>query len=160
MNGKWPALALVAAGLAAGAGVWYMQVWGFYETLPQDRVAPQITATLADGTLRVLPVASAEGIDANSSPVRWRACFTLSQPAPVADMVPFAAPTPLNGPSWFDCYDSGAVTAALASGEAKAYLGAAEVRPDVDRVLAIWPDGHGVAWHQFNEKTPERGVMD
>lgn len=160
MNGKWPAAALVLAGLVAGAGVWYMQVWGFYEKLQQARVAPQITATLADGTLRTLAVRSAEGIDAGSSPLRWRACFTLAGPAPEAEMTPFANPTPLIGPGWFSCYDAGAVTAALASGEARAFLGAAEVRPDVDRVIAIWPDGRGVAWHQFNDKTPERGVMD
>ena len=39
-------------------------------------------------------------------------------------------------------------------------LGQAEIRPDVDRVLAIYPDGRVYGWHQYNDKTPERGVMD
>ena len=35
-----------------------------------------------------------------------------------------------------------------------------EVRPDVDRVLIVYPDGRAFAWHQLNDKTPARGVMD
>ena len=160
MNGKIPVIALLVAGAAAGAGVWYAQVWGFYDRLPQAAVAPQITAARADGTLAALPVATAEGIDANSSPIRWRACFTLIAPPDPATLVPYPQADALIGPGWFSCYDAAAVDAALASGQAKAYLSAPEVRPDVDRVLVLWPDGHGVAWHQYNDKTPERGVMD
>ena len=160
MNGKWPVLALVAAAAAAGAGAWYTQVYGFYERLSPQEAAADITAIRSDGTVTALPVAEAQGIDAGSSPLRWRACFTLAEPVDPATLTPFPEATPLIGPGWFDCYDAGTATDALASGAAVAVLSAPEVRPNVDRVLAIWPDGHGVGWHQWNDKNPARGVMD
>ena len=48
----------------------------------------------------------------------------------------------------------------LESGAARAYLAQPEIRPDVDRVIAVYPDGRAYGWHQLNDKTPERGVMD
>ena len=52
------------------------------------------------------------------------------------------------------------LTADLEAGNARAILGQAEVHPDVDRIIAVYPDGRAFGWHQLNDKTPERGVMD
>ncbi|MFV0386114.1 DUF6446 family protein [Paracoccus sp. (in: a-proteobacteria)] len=161
MNGKWPAMILVAATLAAGGGVWYAQEYGFYETLDPAGPDAVILATPAGGGAPAqLAVSDFQGIDADSSPMRWRACFRLAAPPAPQDFTPYPDATPLIGPRWFDCYDAGRITADLASGAAKAVLGQSGIRPDVDRVLAIYPDGRAYGWHQFNDKTPERGVMD
>ncbi|MFV0299993.1 MAG: DUF6446 family protein [Paracoccus sp. (in: a-proteobacteria)] len=161
MNGKWPAIALILAGLGAGGGVWYAQEYGFYAAIDPAGPGAAITAVAAaDGTLLDLPIADFQGIDATSSPLRWRACFRLTEPPLPDSLTPYEGATPLNGPAWFDCYDAGRIAADLASGAAMAVLGAPEIRPDVDRVLAIYPDGRAFGWHQYNDKTPERGVMD
>ena len=71
---------------------------------------------------------------------------------------PIAAPT--YGPRWFDCFDADQIGHDLETGAALAYLSQPEIHPDVDRVIAVYPDGRAYGWHQLNDKTPERGVMD
>lgn len=161
MNGKFPAVVLLLAALGAGGGVWYAQEYGFYESIDPAGPGAAVTAlSAADGGALDLPVADLEGIDATSSPLRWRACFRLTEPPLPDSLTPYQGATPLNGPNWFDCYDAEQIGADLASGAAVAVMGTPEIRPDVDRVLAIYPDGRAFGWHQYNDKTPERGVMD
>ena len=150
-------LLLVAA--LTGAAVWYLQVYGFYEEVDEITGAAEMVVTLPDGSNRAVPVDGFHAIDAASSPIRWRACFTLD-PAQVADAAPYEGATPLNGPGWFRCYSARALTSDLAAGNAVAVLGQSEIRPDVDRVIVVYPDGRAFGWHQFNEKNPARGVMD
>jgi hypothetical protein len=57
---------------------------------------------------------------------------------------------PLVAPGWFDCFDAAAIGADLAAGRAAAVLGEANVTYGIDRVLALYPDGRGYAWHQIN----------
>ncbi|MDS9467175.1 DUF6446 family protein [Paracoccus sp. MBLB3053] len=156
MNGRIPALLILGAALAAGVGVWYAQEYGFYERVDPAGIGLTV---IADGQPVTLEVGELEAIDASSSPIRWRGCFRLDRPLPEGAEV-FAQPTPLVGPNWFSCFDAGQLQADLASGAAKAYLSQPEIRPDVDRVIAVYPDGRAYGWHQFNDKTPERGVMD
>ena len=154
MNGKIVGIGLLAIGAVAGGGMWYLQEYHFYDRIP---AADAITLQTASGPL-TLPVTDFQGIDGDSSPLKWRACAVLvEQPT---GPVPFDGATPTGAPRWFDCFDHGRITADLESGVARAVLGQAEIRPDVDRVLAIYPDGRVYGWHQYNDKTPERGVMD
>jgi hypothetical protein len=95
-------------------------------------------------------VEGVQGIDATSSPLRFRACFrttldiaTLTEAYKVYD-----GAVPLVGPSWFSCFDAGRITRALASGEAVAFLSQADIAPQIDRVVAVFPDGTAYAWHQ------------
>lgn len=156
MDGRIPVIAILAAAVAAGGGIWYAQEYGFYSRVQPDTV----TLTIASGDdIIPLQAGELEAIDATSSPIRWRGCFRLTQPLP-PDAVRFDKPTPLVGPNWFSCFDAGRLQADLASGAATAYLSQPEIRPDVDRVIAVYPDGRAFGWHQFNDKTPERGVMD
>ena len=150
---------LILTALLAGIAMYYLQVYGFYEDVDELTGAQAIMVTRADGTTQPVAVSGFRAIDAQSSPIRYRACFTLD-PAAVADAAPYPGATPLNGPGWFQCYSSKALTADLESGAARAVLGQTEIRPDVDRVLIVYPDGRAFAWHQFNEKNPARGVMD
>lgn len=157
--GKIMASMLVLCALLAGVAVWYLQVYGFYDAVDEIAGAREIVVTDSAGATHPVAVGGFKAIDATSSPIRYRACFTLD-PAAVAKAAPYPAATPLNGPDWFKCYSARALTADLESGAARAVLGQAEVRPDVDRVIVVYPDGRAFAWHQFNDKTPERGVMD
>ena len=154
--GKLLASALVLSALAAGAGMWYAQEYAFYDRLPPQG---ELAALAADGAPVSLALRDFQGIDGSSSPIKWRACMTLD-PAAAAALPVFDRPTPLIGPGWFSCYDAGRLTADLASGAATARLVQPEMRPDVDRIIAVYPDGRAFGWQQINDKTPERGVMD
>lgn len=158
-SGKIMASMLVLVAVLAGIAMYYLQVYGFYEDVDEITGAQAMIVTRADGSTQPVAVSDFKAIDANSSPIRYRACFTLD-PAAVTDAAPFPEATPLNGPGWFQCYSAKALTADLESGAARAVLGQSEVRPDVDRIIAVYPDGRAFAWHQLNDKTPERGVMD
>ncbi|MDP5307770.1 DUF6446 family protein [Paracoccus spongiarum] len=158
---NWGRITIVCLGLvtvAAGAGVWYAQQYGFYDRIEPGDPAATVLIQTASGP-QPLIATGFEGIDADSSPIRWRACFRLDAPLP-ADTLPFDGATPLNAPDWFGCFDAAAIGADLERGAARAVLSQSEIRPDVDRVLAVYPDGRAYGWHQFNDKTPERGVMD
>ncbi len=154
--GKTAALALVASAILAGGGMYYAQEYAFYDRIADGQMGP-LTLDTAAGP-QPLTVTDADGIDSDSSPLRWRMCGTLTD-AP-ADATPYDGATPLMAPGWFDCFDAAQIGADLTSGAARAYLSQANIRPDVDRILAIYPDGRVFGWHQYDEKNPERGVMD
>ncbi|KGJ06759.1 hypothetical protein SAMN04487972_102186 [Paracoccus halophilus] len=156
MNGKWPVLALLAAAALVGGGIWYAQEYAYYDEI--DPAAADLTI-MAGGQAQPLPVRDARIIDASSAPHRWRGCFRLDGPLPpAAERFPAAAPA--YGPNWFDCFEADRIGHDLETGAATAYLSRPEIRPDVDRVIAVYPDGRAYGWHQYNDKTPERGVMD
>jgi len=153
--GKLAAGALLAAAVVAGAGMWYAQEYGYYDRIDPQGVSLEVATPAGQ---QPLAIANFEGIDADSSPLRWRACAT-AEDVP-ADALPFEDATPLIGPGWFDCFDARRIGTDLESGAARAVLSVSEIRPDVDRVLAVYPDGRVFGWHQYNDKNPERGVMD
>lgn len=159
-TGKILVSMLVLSALLTGLAVYYLQVYGFYEPLDEVAGAAEIHATADD--MRPIPLTISEfrGIDADSSPLRYRSCFRIDDPAALEGARAFEGATPLVGPRWFSCFSAKGLTGDLESGAAKAFLGQSEIHPDVDRVIAVYPDGRAFAWHQFNDKTPERGVMD
>lgn len=60
-----------------------------------------------------------------------------------------AAPRP--GPQAPACFDAARIGADLASGAAVAFLGARNITPGVDRVVAVYPDGRAYVWQQPND---------
>lgn len=158
-TGKILVSMLVLSAVLAGLGVYYLQVYGFYAPL-DETAAAELHATAHDMQPIPLGVTEFRGIDADSSPLRYRSCFRITDMAALEGARPFEGATPLVGPRWFSCFSAKGLTADLESGAAVAYLGQPEIHPDVDRVIAVYPDGRAFAWHQFNDKTPERGVMD
>ena len=143
--GRFLVILLLVSGALGGVGMWYLQVYAFYDVLPQqDSVA---LTPASEDTPRDISVTGFQGIDANSSPIRYRACFTLNEQG---DFAPYDNPTPLNAPGWFDCFDATAIGAALESGDAQAVMAQANITYGVDRVAAIFPDGRGYVWHQIN----------
>ncbi len=147
--GKVFALAIVVPSLIGGAAMWYLQVYAYYRELPPEEAAVQ-KVTLADGSVVALPVASAEAIDADSSPIRYRACLTLAPEAPEPSALrPYAGAEVLTTPSWFSCFDAGAIDAAMADGSATVALAEADRPWGVDRVIAVIGDRAWV-WPQIN----------
>lgn len=150
MNGKIVGGGIVVISLVAGAALYYLQVYGYYDRVSEAE-AP-ILLTALDGTEEAIRTTGYQAIDANSSPIRFRACFetpermgTLTETYQVYDRA-----EPLTAPGWFDCFDASALGAALEQGEAVAFLGQANVVYGIDRIVAVDLEGRGYAWHQIN----------
>jgi Family of unknown function (DUF6446) len=144
---------IVVIALLGGVVLYYTQVYAYYQPVAFQPGA-EIRLTPVAGTAPEVILAEAvTGIDGDSSPIRFRACFTtplslamLSETYRIYD-----GAEPLNAPGWFDCFDAPAIGAALATGEAVAFLSEANIHPGVDRVVAVFADGRAFAWHQLNE---------
>ncbi|MFB9150351.1 DUF6446 family protein [Roseovarius ramblicola] len=147
--GKVLSIGILVAALIAGVAMYYLQVYHFYEEVRpvSEGGHVEMRITLDGGDVVALPVRDFDGIDADSSPIRFRACFETDLPQ---DAAPYAAAEPLNAPGWFDCFDAGAIGAALGDGTARAYLSEAHITYGIDRVIAVYPDGRAFAWHQIN----------
>lgn len=156
MNGRLVGGFILAAAVIAGAGVWYAQVYGYYHDVPADSAAAELRLTTLGGAEEPVATSDFKAIDAESSPLRFRACFRAELPAAtVAAYQHYEKPTPLTAPGWFSCFDAGQIGADLQAGRAKAYLSELNIHPGVDRVVAIYPDGRAYAWQQLNDKAGE-----
>jgi hypothetical protein len=153
VNGKLVAGFIVVTALVAGAAMYYLQVYAFYRPYQPASAEAAIRITGLSGTPEPMLTDGFQGIDADSSPLRFRGCFhtPMSLALLSESYVVYPDPTPLNAPSWFSCFDSGRLTADLASGAAIAFLSERNISPGVDRVIAVYPDGRAYAWHQLNE---------
>ena len=149
MNGaKFFIVGILGSALVAGAAMYYLQVYAFYEELTED----EVVLTSYVGTTDPLIVDNFRGIDSDSSPIRYRACFDvqMSIATLTETFVIYDNPEPLVAPGWFDCFDAEAVGIALESGTAFAFMGRENITYGVDRVVAVMPDGSAVSWHQLN----------
>lgn len=145
-SGRIIAVVIVLSTIIFGIGLWYTNTRAYYEPVED----PVLTVQTGEGAIVPLAVSDAQAIDAATSPLRFRACFTLDEAAPLADAQPYGDPTPLIPPAWFDCFDATAIGEALEAGAAQAYLGEFDTARGVDLVIAIFPDGRGYAWTQLN----------
>ena len=155
MSGKLLGSIIVLAGLIAGGLIYWLQIYAFYDQASSDT---QIRLTnMATGEAEVVLFDSFQGIDANSSPLRFRGCFTttmsLAMLTETYEVVEGAEPRV--APGWFDCFDASEIGQALTEGGASAFLGEKDIQDGIDRVVAVFPDGRGFAWHQLNEKYDE-----
>lgn len=126
--------------------MFYLQVYAFYER--PDPASVDLRITRAGETVP-LGATEVEAIDATSSPIRFRACFEAPASA-AGGAEPYPDPVPLTAPFWFSCFDAERIGDDLGAGRARAVLGERDVIWGVDRVLALYPDGRGYAWHQIN----------
>lgn len=150
MIGKVIAGFIVVSAIVAAAAMYYLQVYAFYEDVnaPQDG----IVMTTYGGSEQRIIAKDFQGIDAESSPIRFRACFTtphslamLSETFEIYDTA-----EPLTAPSWFDCFDAEGISSDLSSGQALAFLGVKNIAFGVDRVIVVGSDGRAYAWNQLN----------
>ncbi|MCA0869750.1 DUF6446 family protein [Seohaeicola saemankumensis] len=153
MMGKIIAVFIVIVSIAAGAGLYYSQVYGYYDTVTPT--PGQDVMLIANATGQPEPIAydNFQAIDAQSSPIRFRACFTtpIDPAALTGSYWPATTAEPLNPPNWFDCFDADEIGAGVQSGEFATFIGAKNIAYGVDRIVAIAPDGRGWIWHQLND---------
>ena len=152
MNGKVVAVVLVASGIVAGAAMYYLQVYGFYEDVPVAGAGDVVVTTITGEVPEPIIYKEFQAIDADSSPLRYRACFetTMSTAMMSETYVLYNEAVPLVAPAWFECFDAAEIGAALEEGTALAFMGTENVEFGIDRVVAVGDDGRGFVWHQIN----------
>ena len=155
MTGKILAIFIVLTAIISGVAIYWLQLYAFYEDVSAD--AQLRMTNLVTGEPELVLYDSFDGIDADSSPLRFRGCFTTTMSLAMLTETyeTYEGATPLTAPGWFDCFDADQIGAALETGDAIAFLGERNIQDGVDRVVAIFPDGRGFAWHQLNEKYSE-----
>jgi hypothetical protein len=148
VSGKIVGVVLLLCAAIAGGALYYLQVYGYYETVQDD--GQQIALTVESGEAVPVSYTAFEAIDATSSPIRYRACFRADA-VDLSGAQPMPEAIPRNAPGWFDCFDAAAIAADLAEGTATAYLGVKNIAYGVDRIVVLTEDGRGFAWHDLND---------
>lgn len=133
--------------------MYYLQVYHFYDEVTATGTDDVQMVSLVSGQPEPVLYDDFRAIDATSSPIRYRACFTttMSTAMLTETYVLYDKAEPLTAPDWFDCFDAGALGAALEEGTALAFLGQKDVQYGIDRIVAVGDDGRGYVWHQINE---------
>ena len=148
--GKFLAVFLLGSAVIAGASMYYLQVYGLYDEVKTSDVQ---LVSVVDDLPESISFDNFQAIDSQSSPIRYRACFTtdLSISLLSETYVGLEKASPRNAPKWFDCFDAAAIGAELAAGTAVPFLGQKNVHFGVDRIVAITDDGRGYIWHDLND---------
>lgn len=156
MSGKILMLLLVGVAVAMGGSLWYVQNYAYYETIETIEYPIALTLYGTEETQEI-PAQDFTILDADSSPLKFRACFKVinSVPMMTETYVVYDDPTPLAPPAWFGCFDHVKLTEDLNSGVALAFLGQENFETGVDRVIAVYDDGRAFAWHQLNDQFAE-----
>ena len=151
MNGKLLATGILAIALATGIGVYYAQEYAYYDDA--SNTAEVRLTSLTTGQPERILFSDMRAIDALSSPIRFRACFSttmsiamLSETYEILDHA-----EPRIAPQQFDCFDAEQIGNDLANGAAVAFMGQRNYTYGIDRVVAIYTDGRGFVWHQIND---------
>lgn len=152
MSGKIVGVFIMVSALIAGAALYYLQVYGFYEEASAEIGEVRLVSFTSEEPVAIL-AENISAIDADSSPIRFRACFTTPSGLPMLTetYVGLDNVVPRNAPEWFDCFDAAAIAAELKAGTALAFLGEKNVAFGVDRIVAITEDGRGYIWHELND---------
>ena len=103
--GKFLAGAILISALVAGAALYYLQVYHFYEEVAATGTDDVQLTSLVTGAPEPVLYDAFQAIDADSSPIRYRACFTttMSHPMLTETYELYDRAEPLNAPGWFDC---------------------------------------------------------
>ena len=153
MSGKIVGIVLILCAAVAGGALYYLQVYGYYQdVVATDGADVQLIQNINDEPQAIV-YENFQAVDADSSPIRFRGCFTTSLSLEnLSDTFASAGDvTPRNAPRWFDCFDATAIAAELDAGTAKAFLGQKNIHYGVDRIVAITADGRGFIWHELND---------
>ena len=153
MSGKIIGIVLLLSSIIAGGALYYLQIYGFYTDVA-DTEGPDVQlVSVVSGAPEPISYTAFEAIDADSSPIRYRACFRteMSLALLTETYVGLDPLTPRNAPPWFDCFDAEAIGAEIDAGTALTFLSAKNIHFGVDRVVAITDDGRGYVWHELND---------
>ncbi|MBK0329069.1 histidine kinase [Rhodobacteraceae bacterium F11138] len=153
MRGKLLALGLLICAVVAGGAMYYLQIYGYYREVAATGPEDVVIVALASNAPEPIAHSGFRAIDAESSPIRYRACFTttVSPDALAETHWQIKAADPRNAPGWFDCFDAAAIAGQIADGSARVFMGQKNVHYGVDRIVVITDDGHGFAWNELND---------
>ena len=142
MNGNLMVVAIVTTALAVGVGLWYSQTYAYYEQRNGlDEVSANGEALLVSNYL---------GIDANTSPLKLRACFTVDWDYFPSDEFKDVA-EPLTAPFWFDCFDAKMIAKDIKAGNSTVILAEKNQPFGFSRFITHYPDGRAYMWRQIND---------
>jgi hypothetical protein len=144
VNGKHVVTGLVGFTFVFGMAFWWFQEHAFYEENWADKV--EIAGV-------VYPVTQWKGITSESSPLKMRACFVISEPF---EAPPSIAANPLVAPGWFKCFNAEYITESLASNYGKAYVAEHNDPEGFDRIVAVFPGGKAYMWRQLSESIAQQ----
>ena len=152
MTGKILGLGILGAALIFGAVVWYAQVYYYYVDIPAEEAQVALTP-LDGGAPEPIATTGFDGIDASSSPIRYRACFDTDLTLAELDAryEGYEGAAPRNAPFWFTCFDSDSIGEQIADGRARVFTGHRNIEFGIDRVVAITEDGRGYVWEEVND---------
>ena len=142
MSGRTLMAGLLVTLAIFGVALWWFQTRAFYTEFTTD------TITVAGAEI---PVTGFQGIDANTSPIKLRACMTVN-PEDFTNAPPAPNAVPLVAQSWFDCFNAKMLSRALDAGEAEAFLAASEEFDGTERIIAVYPDGRAFMWRQLTDE--------
>ena len=162
MNGKIAAGSIVVVAALVGGAVWYLQNYAFYIPVKFTPGAEIVLTPITSDQPEPIVVKDVQGIDSDSSPLRYRACFTtqMTLATLTEGYKVYDGATPLYAPNWFTCFDAEKIGAAILTGQAVAFLGQKNIVPnqdnvEIDRVIAVFPDGRAFAWNQLAPGTEQ-----
>ena len=150
--GKFLAIVLVTCGIIAGGAMYYLQVYAYYSTVVPNGSTDVVLKPLDGSVAQAIAYSDYKAIDSNSSPIRYRACFTAENTADElkALYVTTKDAEPLVAPGWFDCFDAKEIGAAIESQSATSFLSIENVSYGIDRIVSVLDDGRGYAWNKIN----------
>jgi hypothetical protein len=142
---------MVMIGAVAGAAMYWLQSYAFYTPAQFIPGAEIMLTPLSSGVPEPILVENLQGIDSASVPLKFRACFTTTLTLGMLSetYIAYKDAQPLTAPGWFDCFDANEIGEALDEGRALAFLSQSQIAPQIDRVVAVFPDGRAYAWHQI-----------
>ena len=152
--GKFLAALIIVCAVGAGAGIYYLNEYAYYEEVELHPGLDVVLLPLdSEEPVAIAAYDEFQAIDATSSPIRYRACFTTKlHPQELAQLFQVSTQKdPRNAPGWFDCFDARAIATELAAGTALPFLGQKNIAFGVDRIVAITKDGRGYVWHELND---------
>ena len=152
MTGKLLAGLIVMTALIGGIAMYYLQVYAYYDQVKATGMDDVQMTLMVTGEPEGILYEDFEAIDATSSPIRYRACFTttMSHPMLTETYAAYEGAEPLVAPDWFGCFDAKEIGLAIEQGKALAFMGTENFHYGIDRVVAVMEDGRGFVWHQIN----------
>lgn len=141
MKGSTLVGTLMLAALGMGTGLWYTIEKAYYVGVTD------IKEISVSGVNR--PVKNYMGIDADTSPLKMRACFKVDWDYLVTDEFRNFA-TPLIAPKSFDCFDAKKIDTDLKTGSATAILANENIPFGFNTFIAQYPNGQAFMWRQVN----------
>jgi len=146
MSGKLMAGGLVVFTIIFAAVLWYAQFYAYYNEVNG------LESVTVEG--REIAVQGYKGLDGESSGLKLRGCFTVDL-ADFEGVTLAENPRPTTPPDWFECFEVVQLTADVESGAATSYMAAQNGQDELDRIIAVYPDGRAYMWRQLNDKYQE-----